>query len=87
MFTILVMRPEFEAYANIVYGHLEMAGYNVRKDSNYELALNGRVRTHEATTLCIIGYEEQETRSVSIRERATNEQRILSLNEFFEKYH
>ena len=86
MFTILVMRPEFEAYANIVYGHLDMAGYNVRKDSNYELSLNARVRTHEATTVCIIGYEEQENRRVSIRERDVKGSTTLTLNDFFARY-
>jgi hypothetical protein len=61
-----------------------MAGYNVRKDSNYELSLISRIHTHEATTLCIIGYEEQENRLVSIRE--ANESRTITLNEFFGKY-
>ncbi len=84
MFTILVVRPEFEAYANIVYGHLDMAGYNVRKDSNYELSLNARINTHSATTICLVGYEEQENRLVSIRE--ADELRTISLNEFFAKY-
>lgn len=84
MFTILVIRPEFEAYANIVYGHLDMAGYNVRKDSNYELSLNSRILAQQANTICLIGYEEQENRIVSIRE--ADELRTISLNEFFAKY-
>jgi hypothetical protein len=85
MFTILVVRPEYEAYANIVYGHLDMTGYNVRKDSNYELPMDTRINTHVKHTICIVGREEQEGKLVTIR-YANNMRRTISLNEFFSEY-
>jgi threonyl-tRNA synthetase len=84
MFTILVIKPEFASYANILYNHLQTAGYDVRKDSNYDSTLNSRVEAHLQDTICVIGHEEYEKRLVCVRQG--NNVKQISLNEFINEY-